>query len=439
MADHIQINDVTPRIIYTANGAQTAFTFPFAIFKAADLEVYLDGVKQAGGFTVTGAGNSSGGSVTFTVAPAAGVQVTLRRKLALARTSDYQADGIIRAKTLNDELDFQVAAIQQVAEEVGRAVRRSPTSPSTADLTLPEPVAGRGVKWNADGTGLTNSANDPDQVVAQATTQAGIATAQAGIATAQAGAAATQAGIATTQAGIATAKAGEAAASAAAAAAYVTPMVQVFTAGADFTAGDTTQLTLSAGLTSETQIVVSFDGITQHHGGWGISGSPTVITFSAAIPAGVAEVEVHYAILHDMGVPSDGTVSTAKIVDKAVTGAKLADALAMAGKTISGAPLAPSPSRDLPRRLSLARPPGRLISSRSRTLPKRCAARCSTTRITSASGLPTAAVFRTSCTARPLATCTLAGLPARRAYGLCPSRARLPSSRRSGTAPRTRR
>lgn len=194
MAEHIQINDVTPRIIYTANGTQTAFTYPFAIFKAADLEVYLDGVKQGGGFIVTGAGSSTGGVATFSTAPMDRVQVTLRRTLVLARTSDYQADGIIRAKTLNDDLDYQIAALQQLAEASSRAIRRSPTSASTADLTLPEPVAGRVLKWGPDGSGLVNSALDPDGHVAAAQAAAAAASHSAGLAdNAQAAAVAAQA------------------------------------------------------------------------------------------------------------------------------------------------------------------------------------------------------------------------------------------------------
>ncbi|MBC7908324.1 MAG: hypothetical protein H7Y60_16475 [Rhodospirillaceae bacterium] len=164
MIDHIQINDVTPRIHYHADGVQAAFTYPFAIFKETQLEVWLDDRQQNSGFTVSGAGSSGGGAVIFAVAPAAATQVTLRRRLALERLSDYQADGIIRAKTLNDELDYQVAAIQQVAEELGRTVKRAPASGSRADLTLPEPVPGRSLKWNDSGTALTNSAGDFDAI-----------------------------------------------------------------------------------------------------------------------------------------------------------------------------------------------------------------------------------------------------------------------------------
>lgn len=162
MTEHIQINDVAPRIHYLADGVQAAFGYSFAIFKDGDLEVWLDGQRQDGGFAVSGAGISTGGAVLFAVPPAAGRRVTLRRRLVLERTTDYQADGIIRAKTLNDELDYQVAALQQVAEDVDRAVKRASTSGSLADLTLPEPLAGRALKWDAAAGGLTNTLVDPD-------------------------------------------------------------------------------------------------------------------------------------------------------------------------------------------------------------------------------------------------------------------------------------
>lgn len=200
MTEHIQINDVSPSVSYTATGAQSAFSFPFAIFRAEDLEVWLDESKQGAGYAVSGAGITTGGTVLFAAPPAVGTGVTLRRRLALARTSDFQADGLIRAKTLNDEFDYQVAALQQVAEEFGRAVRRSPTSRSAAKLTLPEPNAGRGFKWDAAGTAIINTDVDPD--------------AQALAAEAHAVAAAASALTAAAQMATATAKAAAAAASA---------------------------------------------------------------------------------------------------------------------------------------------------------------------------------------------------------------------------------
>ncbi|WP_439579034.1 glycosyl hydrolase family 28-related protein [Elioraea sp.] len=134
MAEHIVIGDVTPRVQYVASGAQSAFTFPFPIFKAGDLEVFVNGERQTGGFTVTGAGQSAGGTATFTAPPPAGAIVTLRRRLALQRVSDFQENGELRARVLNDELDYQAAALQQVADDLSRALQFGPTDAGVAPV-----------------------------------------------------------------------------------------------------------------------------------------------------------------------------------------------------------------------------------------------------------------------------------------------------------------
>lgn len=168
MTEHVKINDVAPRIQHLGNGGAATFSFPFPIFKETELDIWLDGSRVTQGFTVAGAGNAAGGTVTFATPPTAGCRVTLMRRLALERQSDFQADGLIRAKVLNDELDYQTAALQQVAEMAGRSVRRAAMSSSTADLTLPEPQANRTLKWSADGLALANSAMDVDALGAQA-------------------------------------------------------------------------------------------------------------------------------------------------------------------------------------------------------------------------------------------------------------------------------
>ncbi|MBF0093256.1 MAG: hydrolase, partial [Alphaproteobacteria bacterium] len=168
MPTHIQIGDTAPRAQYTANGTQTVFPYPFAIFLVSDLEVYLADALQSSGYAVSGAGADAGGNVTFAAAPASGAVVTLRRRLAIRRTTDFQDNGLFRAKVINDELDYQTAAIQQVADDVTLALKRSPTAIGTVDLTVPEPAAGCALKWNAAADGLVNSAGDADAVLTQA-------------------------------------------------------------------------------------------------------------------------------------------------------------------------------------------------------------------------------------------------------------------------------
>lgn len=155
-AQHITIGDLSPRAQYVADGQLAAFSFPFPIFTAQDLEVYLDDVRASDGFTLTGVGATDGGTVTFAVVPPAGTLVTLRRRLAIRRLTDFQEGGAFRAKVVNDELDYQTAVLQQLAVDLARCLRLSPTDPSTANLELPPVAPGKTIGWNDDGTGLTN-------------------------------------------------------------------------------------------------------------------------------------------------------------------------------------------------------------------------------------------------------------------------------------------
>lgn len=146
---HIQIGDIAPRIQYSGDGAQTAFPYPFPIFADADMEVYEDSILKTltTDYTLTGAGNSNGGVVTFITPPALGVTVTLRRNIALQRTSDFQQSGELRASVLNDEFDTLVAALQQVESEQERSLRLDPTDTSPAAI-LPK-AAARASAWLA--------------------------------------------------------------------------------------------------------------------------------------------------------------------------------------------------------------------------------------------------------------------------------------------------
>lgn len=156
MATHIQIGDVSPRIQYTADGVQTQFTYPFAIFQNADLEVYINTALQGAGYTVSGAGDSAGGLVTFAIAPTAGQVVMLARRLNIERLSDFQESGEFRSKVLNDELDYLTAVVQQVADDQGRAVQMAITETANVNITLPTPDADKVLAWNDTASGFVN-------------------------------------------------------------------------------------------------------------------------------------------------------------------------------------------------------------------------------------------------------------------------------------------
>lgn len=151
MDEHIRIGDVAPRVQYLADGVQAHFTYPFPIFAEGDLEVRLDGLVLAGGYAVTGAGASQGGSVVFDAPPGPGRRVTLRRDLTVARTTDFQSNGVLRARTLNDELDYQVAALQEVKEEIGSALRLDPSETGTTILPARAARANRLLGFDSTG------------------------------------------------------------------------------------------------------------------------------------------------------------------------------------------------------------------------------------------------------------------------------------------------
>lgn len=122
MSESLPIGAVAPRVQYVADGVQAAFTYPFPVFAADNLEVRLDGVLLTAGYSVSGAGRAEGGSVIFATPPAAGASVLLRRHLVIARTTAFQDNGVLRARTLNGELDYQVAVMQELADGLGGSI-----------------------------------------------------------------------------------------------------------------------------------------------------------------------------------------------------------------------------------------------------------------------------------------------------------------------------
>ncbi|HEV7267815.1 MAG TPA: phage tail fiber protein [Falsiroseomonas sp.] len=127
MAEPISVGDVAPRVQYAGDGVRTDFDFPFPIFDAADLEIRVGGILLAGGFTVSGAGSGEGGSITLATPPGIGESVTLRRRVRVERNTRFQDNGLLRARTLNDELDRIVAVLQEQREELGTALRQNPS------------------------------------------------------------------------------------------------------------------------------------------------------------------------------------------------------------------------------------------------------------------------------------------------------------------------
>lgn len=132
---------------FVGNGAATVFPFTFPVYESSHLEVRLYVIAtgtfvtlSASDYSVTGIGpESTGGSVTYNPS---GVPIASTQLLAIYRTLPYTQDTDIVNQSgfypavIEAQLDRIVMQIQQIAEEVGRAVLIPPTSSITeSELT----------------------------------------------------------------------------------------------------------------------------------------------------------------------------------------------------------------------------------------------------------------------------------------------------------------
>jgi hypothetical protein len=148
------VNAAPSRNTYTGNGVTTNFAFGFRILQAADLLVTVDGVTVSN-YTVSGVRAINGGTVTFSVPPGVGAVVIIRRAMQLRRSADYQFSGDLPSDTLNDDQDAPVMMIQQLADQVARAIV-APDSDAAPQLTLPEAAlrANRVLAFDSSGNAI---------------------------------------------------------------------------------------------------------------------------------------------------------------------------------------------------------------------------------------------------------------------------------------------
>ncbi len=131
------ISSTTVRNSYNGDGSTATFSYTFKIFANSDLQVII---RSANGtetiktltthYTVSGAGNAGGGSITFTAGniPISTETVVLRRNLPQTQAIDYIANDPFPAESHEEGLDRAMMAIQQLQEEVTRSIKLSKTN-----------------------------------------------------------------------------------------------------------------------------------------------------------------------------------------------------------------------------------------------------------------------------------------------------------------------
>lgn len=105
---------------YQADGMVTKFAIPFLLLDRSDLYVFINNQLITTGYTVTGLGNPIS-EIIFEDAPE-GV-LLLQRSITLIRETDYQENGDLLAKTVNQDFDRIYLALQGVAQDTTKALR----------------------------------------------------------------------------------------------------------------------------------------------------------------------------------------------------------------------------------------------------------------------------------------------------------------------------
>ena len=135
------VSSTTVKNSYSGNGSTTVFAYTFKIFADSDLQVII---RSSTGtettktitthYTVSGAGDSSGGNVTFTSGntPTSGETVVIRRAVPQTQAIDYIANDPFPAETHEEGLDRATMTTQQVQEELDRSIKLSRTNTMTS-------------------------------------------------------------------------------------------------------------------------------------------------------------------------------------------------------------------------------------------------------------------------------------------------------------------
>ena len=102
------ISSSTNQVSYTGDGSFTGpYSVPFRFFADTDLMVFVDGTLQTltTHYTVSGAGDQGGGSITFVTAPANTKTVLFLRNVPATQSTDYLATGAFPAESHENALD----------------------------------------------------------------------------------------------------------------------------------------------------------------------------------------------------------------------------------------------------------------------------------------------------------------------------------------------
>lgn len=137
------VDSTERRVVYAGNGKTTAFPFVFKVFADTDVSVQVgkpDGseatveLKANSDYTVTlnaDQNTTPGGTVNVKTAPDEGYNLAVTSSVPYDQPMVLTPYGGFNPETLNDNSDRQCIQIQQLVEQVSRAITTDPTDTVT--------------------------------------------------------------------------------------------------------------------------------------------------------------------------------------------------------------------------------------------------------------------------------------------------------------------
>lgn len=167
------------RVSYLGASSTHVFSYTFRVFDEDHLLVTVKDTSDVEttltittDYTVSGVGDSGGGSVTLVNSSQAwltagelttGYTIVIRRVLPITQETDIRNQGDFFPESHEDEFDKLTMVDQQQQDAISRSLTLPETlSSSDVDTTLPIPSAGLALGWNATEDGLENIANAGD-------------------------------------------------------------------------------------------------------------------------------------------------------------------------------------------------------------------------------------------------------------------------------------
>jgi hypothetical protein len=158
--------NTSSRVSYSGNGTTESFPIPYYFIDDADITVITrdesTGVETTlapiADYSLSGAGNESGGVLVSTIAIPVGTNITIIRDPELSQETDYTPYDKFPAEDHERALDKLTMLVQRARDSVSRSLRLSDGTTVAVDVVLPTPEPGRLLGWDSFGQSIINFA-----------------------------------------------------------------------------------------------------------------------------------------------------------------------------------------------------------------------------------------------------------------------------------------